>query len=65
MVTACARKRDCSFEISFEMRRFLARSSAETMDSLAVFTSQISPLEDERMLMVSLSTDERSSSSES
>jgi hypothetical protein len=47
------------------MRRFLARSSAETMDSLAVFTSQISPLEDERMLMLSLSTDERSSSSES
>ena len=47
------------------MRRFLAKSSAETIESLAVFTSRISPLEDERMLMVSLSTDERSSSSES
>lgn len=45
--------------------QLFASSSADTIDSLVVVISRISPLEVELMLSVSLSTDERASSSES
>lgn len=59
-VTACARKTVCSTGL-----QLLANSSAEMMESLVVVISRISPLEVEAMLSVSLSADERASSSES
>jgi hypothetical protein len=45
--------------------QLLANSSADMMESLVVVISRISPLEAEAMLSVSLSADERASSSES